>query len=182
MIPKITEGNFEQHIHDYTVAAYGDTVAEWSGDCPYSLDFGNDLFSYKQFITWFSFKRVRPETGDTILDEFVGRFVDDKKLAARILQIKRLFHDTFHVLETNGKKINIIGDNCEIRRYRVITARAHGRRKIFSIMATKKTADLYEPGTVFTGLIHPWLENGTHRTCGILSVIKFPGSGKIRFP
>ena len=49
-------------------------------------------------------------------------------------------------------------------------------------MATKKTADLYEPGTVFTGLIHPWLENGTHRTCGILSVVKLPGGGKIRFP
>ena len=175
MIPRITEGNFEQHVYDYALSVYGDSMAEWCGDCPYNLDFGNDLLSYKQFATWFAFKRVRPETGDTILDEFVGKFVADGRLAAKILQMKDLFHDIFHVLETKGRKINMPGDNGEIRQYRVIVARASGRRRTYRIMATKKAADMYRAGTVFTGLVHPWLENGTHRTCGILSAVSFPG-------
>ncbi len=174
MIPKITEGNLEQHVHDYALAVYGDTMADWCGKCPYSLEFDDDLLAYKQFITWFAYKQIRPETGETVLDEFVERFVRDEKLAAKILQIKDLFYDAFHVLETKGKKIRVIGDDNEIRMYRVIVARAEKRRRTYKIMVSKMAADRYTRGTTIFGLIHPWMKNGTHKACGILTVVMPP--------
>lgn len=136
---------------------YGPTLINFYNECPYDLDLDNDELAYKQVLTWFAYDR-KNAFGKTIIDEFVNKFVDDKKLRSKILQMKNLTYDTFFIQRSADAR-NMI---------RVV---AESSGKIFEVEIMGNNPDVYKEGRIFTGRIHPWHEDGTYRVTGITKIL-----------
>ena len=134
---------------------YSRQIDESYDVCPYDLDFDNEEFVYKQVCTWFMFER-KDRYGQTVVDEFVDKFVRNQHLRAKILQTKKLIYDKFHILDsidTNG----------------IIRARAESSRKVFRIKIMSG-GSAYVKGAIISGRIYPWYADGTYRTNGIIKL------------
>ncbi len=167
MIPVTTTDNFEQHLYDYAVAVYGDDVEPSRSQCPYNLNDYNEEHAIKQFFVWFIFLRTNPRTGMTILEEFTRRFVKDARLAGMLLRARGAFYDEFTIISKVTADVTTTGKRQRGANNGIITARNSAGRN-YRIMVTRKTFVSYDAGAKFFGIIHPWLEDGTHKTCGIL--------------
>ena len=144
-----------QLLWEYTEHMYGRQIAESYDACPYDLDFDNEEFVYKQVCTWFMFER-KDRYGQTVADEFVDKFVSNPHLRAKFLQTKKLIHDTFYILDS------IDANN-------IVQAKSESTGKLFRIKVMSG-GRLYVKGTIILGRIHPWYEDGTYRTAGILRI------------
>ena len=173
MIPRITPENFAQHLYDYTLAVYGDDIESTRSRCPYNLDFNNEDYSIKQLYTWFTFIRINPRTGITILEEFTRRFVKDAQLAAMMLRARGAFYGEFTVTSRVMTNVTATGKRQNGATFGIITARSSAG-KTYRIMTTHNVFMNYDVGVGFAGIIHPWLEDGTHKTCGITTMIVPP--------
>ena len=93
----------------------------------------------------------------TILDKFVDQYVDDKRLATKILQMTSLFFDTF--LITRSANAN-----------NIMMLRSITNRKEYAVETVGLNNHIYQKDRYFMGRIHPWREDGTHKIIGIASV------------
>ena len=155
--PKVTEENFLDLFADYANWKYSDTVYDYYDVCPYDLDFDSDELVYKQIVTWLMCEK-KNLFGKTALDEFVDEFVDDTRLASKILQMKSLVYDTFLVekaVDANNRML--------------IRSTSDGR--VFTVEMMGSNPSIYSKGRLIIGRIHPWHDNGTYRTTGIFHVI-----------
>ena len=155
--PKITEENFLDLFTDYAQWRYSDTVYDYYDACPYSLDFDSDELVYKQIMTWLMYER-KNASGRTELDEFVDEFVDDARLASKILRIKNLVYDTF-LIERGADASNRM----------LIRSASDGR--VFTVEIMGSNSSVYSKGSIIIGMIHPWHDDGTYRTTGIFHVM-----------
>ena len=87
-------------LNEYVNTLYRDVIPHYYDKCPYDMDLDDDDQRYAQTATWFLYER-KNHAGKTILDEFVDKFVDDKKLGTKILQMKNPIHDTFLIEKTH---------------------------------------------------------------------------------
>ena len=172
MIPTITLDNFTEHLWNYTMSLYGDEIEANRANCPYDLDDLSEEHSMKQLTTWFMFIRTNPRTGMTIVEEFSRRFVKDPELAKMLLRARKAFYGTFTVLAKIKDSVDPAGKDQNNGEYGIILVGAP-EDDTYRIIVTDKTYALYAVGTQFMGIIHPWLGNGTHKTCGILNA-RFP--------
>ena len=170
MIPTITVDNFGQHLYDYTLALYGDEIESSRSQCPYNLNLDSDDYSHKQLCTWFIFIRINPQTGITILEEFTRRFVNDVQLAAMMLRARGAFYGQFTVTSKVLAHVTVTGKRKNNAVHGIITAKS-STGKTYRIMTTHQTFMDYNVGVEFAGIIHPWLEDGTYKTCGIMTVV-----------
>lgn len=155
MYPKVTEENFLELLGSYAEWKYGQQIEESYRVCPYDLDFENEDLVYKQILTWFILERNN-SSGKTVLDEFVDQFVDDKRLASKILQMKSLVYDTFFIIKKDAA-------------HRIL-ARSETDGKTYTVEILGEP-EKYIEGRYFTGRIHPWHEDGTYRTTGINKIM-----------
>lgn len=165
----VTETNFEQLVYDFGMALYGDSAALDYKRCPFPLDFGNELHSQKQLITWFLYVWKSPKTKTTIFEEFVAKYVKDPKLAAKILQVCQMFYGDFSLVRTTTRKIVINDDIFGTRSFDAVVVKSNTTKKQYKLMITSQSAANLDSCNSFTGLIHPWLKDGTHKTFGIIS-------------
>ena len=156
MRPKITEENFQEFFWDYITQNYGHLISDYRNECPYNLDLDNAEMEWKQILTWFSYDR-KDHNGITLLDKFVDQYIDDKRLATKILQMTSLFFDTFLITRS--------ADANNIMMLRSIT-----NRKKYAVETVGLNNDIYQKDRYFMGRIHPWHEDGTHKIIGIASV------------
>lgn len=56
-------------IHDYAWNTYGRRIEEMRSQCPYNLDFDNEIYVRRQLVTWFASTWINPDTGETAADE-----------------------------------------------------------------------------------------------------------------
>ena len=154
--PKITEENFLKVLGEYVEKKYGRVIFDYYDSCPYDMDFDNQIQVYKQVMTWFVYER-KNHAGKTILDEFVNRFVDDKKLRAKILQMKNITHDLF-----------VIDKPPDANKVMLITSTTNGKKFTVRIKGNPKT---YAKGRLIDGRIHPWDKDGTYQTEGIFKIV-----------
>ena len=157
MRPNITEENFLEMIGDYARWRYGDTVWDYYDECPYDLDLVNDDLVYKQILTWLSYEKM-DSSGNTLVDEFVEKFVDDKKLKRKILQIKNLTYDAFTIRRA-----------ADVNKRMVAMAESDGR--MFEIEIIGNQPESYTKDSVFIGRIYPWHSDGTYRITGITTIL-----------
>ncbi len=123
----------------YAITKYRGEFEEGRKSCPYStIHISDDTLVFKQHMTWFIAEWINPATGTTIIEEFVTKFVPDRKLAAGLMQITELFFDRFEVREHKGPDIVVYGEDTR-RTYRIVTANKR----------------LYPVGARFEGRIHP---------------------------
>ena len=157
MNSKITEDNFIEHLANFVEWKYKNDMLKSYNSCPYDLDLDNDDLIYKQIFTWFVYDRINTKTGITVLDEFVEQFVkEDGLLASKILQMKELFFDEFKILQRNDD---------------IMIVKAIQKSKVYKVQIIG-APEIYTKGRYLLGRIHPWYEDGTHRTCGILKIRK----------
>lgn len=154
--PKVTEENCVDLAWQYFLAKYGDEVLDHRDECPYDLNVGSDEFEYKQVATWLLCER-KDQLGRTVIDEFVESFVDDPGTASRLLQMKDLVHDTF-VMEGPPDRDMVME----------VVSESTGEK--FAVQMQGASPEIYQMGRAFTGRIHPWYDNGTHRTTGIITI------------
>lgn len=94
--------------------------------------------------------------GKIALEEFVDEYVYDKGLASKMLQMKELVHDTFFILKEKYRNNRIV-------------ARSESSGKTYVVEVIGRP-EMYAAGRYFTGRIHPWHEDGTYRTIGIVKL------------
>lgn len=169
MNPHVTETNFEQLVYDFGMAMYGDSVALDPKRCPFPLDFENELQSQKQIITWFLYMWKNPKTKTTVFEEFVAKYVKDPKLTAKLLRVRQMFYDDFSLVRTTTRRIVINDEMYGTRSFAVVVVKSNTTKKQYKLMITSQSAAHLTSYHSFTGLIHPWLKDGTHKTTGIIS-------------
>lgn len=159
-------------IHDYAWSTYGKIIEDVRGQCPYNLDLDNDIYVRRQLVTWFASKWINPDTGATVVDEFVGARVHDSGVASRILGLKDLIHDEFRMIRKEN-------------RFTVVRAGRTGA--LYKIMMTGDSHYVLDrvwwedvvDGHIrfeetpkghlrFEGQIFPWYPAGSYRTCGVV--------------
>lgn len=150
-IAEITEHNFIRIFTGYMNALYGHLIDASRDECPYARDFDDDHYTLQQTAIWFACERRNPETGTTLLEEFVDQFVREPGLASMILQMGNLVHDRFTILDAHGG---------------VITVKAWKGGGTYRIRLYPETDYLFTEGRSFAALICPWYQDGTHMICG----------------
>lgn len=137
----------------YALSKYGDEYYDISSDCPYETRMGGDR-AFLQEVSWFVYEWINPQTGTTILEEFVAEKSSNAEQAARILLRKNVTHDKFEVVEDADAK-------------GIITVRASSNGREYKMVAPKPL-ERYANGTEFLGRIHP-RDEYTYMACGILT-------------
>ena len=159
-------------IHDYAWSTYDKIIEDVRDRCPYNLDLDNDIYVRRQLVTWFASKWINPDTGATIVDEFVKSHVRDKKAASRILGLKDLIHDEFRIIRKENRfavvragrngalyKLMMTGDSHAVLEDRIWWDGVDGRMRFEEIPETHQR---------FEGQIFPWYPAGSYRTCGVV--------------
>lgn len=168
MHPRITEDNFPEMLGDYAKWKYGDRVYDYYDACPYDLDFDSDDLVYKQIMTWLAYEK-KDSSGRSLIDELVDNFVDDHRLGLKILHAQDLVHDTFFIQRSADHN----------KRMRV---QALSSGKTFEVEVFGRHPENYVAGASFSGMIHPWYDDGTYRTTGIAKLMidrKEPGGNLV---
>ena len=151
--PIIDLEDMQRSLVGYAEWKYSDVIENSYQECPYEMRFSSDM-QYKQVMTWIM-QEWRNEEGITVLEEFVNKFVDDEDLRKMLLRMKDPIRDTFKILKKPDSK----------KRMKV-ESQSDGKR--FTVEFMGANPDNYTAGSIFTGTIHPWYDNGIHRACGIL--------------
>ena len=157
MWPKLTEENFLDVFLAYVSDNYVHHISEIENTCPYDLNLGHDDKVWQQVLVWYSCER-KDHNGMTILDKFVNNFVDDERFRKKLLQIKDITYDKFLIRKSPDER-NII----------LATSISDGREYAIEIMGTMQ--HVYTKDRSFEGRIHPWHNDGTYRTLGLLKVM-----------
>lgn len=140
-------------IHDYAWNTYGRRIEEMRSQCPYNLDFDNEVYVRRQLVTWFASTWINPDTGETAADEFVKANVQDSSAAARILQVKELIHDEFRAVDTSRSY------------YKVVASKDGTIYKLLMVGDSSYVAR----AEWFEGQIFPWYPSDLYRTCGVVT-------------
>ena len=153
---QVTHENAVDMAWDYLYAVYGRTILQYRDECPYDLNLDGEALVYRQICVWFMHERNGP-TGRTVIDEFVKRFVDDKKLAAKMLRMKDLMHDAFTIMRPPDRD-------------RVLGAVSKSTGRKFRIRVPQTMVEHCGKDRTLTGRIHPWGEDGVYYTVGIMRI------------
>ncbi|MDE0266158.1 MAG: hypothetical protein OXK17_03930 [Thaumarchaeota archaeon] len=149
-----TEASIFEALVRYALSEYGDAYEEVVPDCPYETRMGGDR-AFLQEVSYFVYEWVNPATSTTILEEFVGRRVRNRKQAARLLRRKDVVRGTFEVVSAGG------GGS------KTVTVRSTDTRAEY-VMLVPIPVDRYAPGAEFVGRIHP-RDGDTYAACGVLT-------------
>lgn len=156
MSPDITPDNYPQYLIEYAYKVNESFPFEAMTECPYNFDTKNHDYADMQEMVWFTHARVNPRTGLTMLEEFLKKYVKDKKTAAKILQAKNLIHDKFEALEnTDG----------------IITVRAAKDGAVYRVKGGRSPGLFVRAGSRFLTIIHPWNKDGTYKFAGSLMLV-----------
>ena len=160
-------------IHDYAWSTYGKIMEDIRDQCPYNLDLDNDIYVRRQLVTWFASKWINPDTGATVVDEFVRAHVRDKKAASRMLGLKDLIHDEFRMIRKDNRftvvragrngalyKLMMTGDSHVVLEDRIWWEDV--------VEGSMRVEEIPESHRRFEGQIFPWYPAGSYRTCGVV--------------
>lgn len=142
------EAAYFQRAFEYAEERYDEECRKHAGECPDYLNLEPELY-YKQVYTWFVCEWVMPSTGETVLEEFVKRFVAprDPEIAGRMLQERAQTRGSFRILDSGNAPLLEVLHLESGRMYLAITKMSRARAMKF-----------FERGSVVRGKIHPWGE------------------------
>lgn len=153
-IHRLDAENFQQAMADWTLSQYEKELSRHASEYPERVAIEDDHLMEKQVLTWFMFEWINPRTRTTLAAEFIEKYIPDPKLAAKVSQIKRIFYSTF-----------IIGDRVYDNVFNVVDQYDN---KTYRVKFKNKLPSSFKDMT-FSGYIHPWEDDGTYRSAGILS-------------
>ena len=153
MIP-VTDDAFHNRLVNYAMWNYGDLLEKVAPSYPYEI-IHEDKRMLEQVAIWFSCKMKNPSTGITMLEEFVERFVKNKRSAAKYLQLKDMEYCRFKVLGKKDELLMVVSVDEGIP-YRT--------RVPWGLI------EMLDEGVFFRAFIHPWDEDGTHMLFGRVDI------------
>ncbi len=152
----VTEDNFLQILADYTEWKYKDEIIRSIDQCTWDLQFESDEFVYKQLLTWFILERINPATGKTILDEFidfVSKESNNHLLVDKLMGMKKIISDTFHIIDRKGN---------------IITLKGKSNPKKYTVKVSPEHSSRYASGRFVRAKIFPWEDH--YRFAGITKI------------
>jgi hypothetical protein len=165
----VTEDNLLQNLVDYTEWKYSDEIKNSIDECTWDLEFDSDEFVYKQLLSWFIFERINPNTGKTILDEyieFISTDPNNRILIGKLLSMREIISDNFRIIDR--KKDN-----------NMIVLKGLSNQKKYIVKIPPEQIEQYILGRLVMAKIFPW-EN-YYRFAGITK-IKVYNDNKKNFP
>jgi hypothetical protein len=156
----INETNFKQVLFDYAYEKYGERFREFHDtfydEFPYKYEGLSEDLYIKNFIDWLMVEKVLPDTGKTIVEEFVSEHPDlDEEMKQNLLQMGDVVSSTFVVLSKKHQYLKIKDQNTH---------------KIYNVELTSDTyADV---NSLLTGRIHPF--GDSYRFLGIFLIQNHP--------
>lgn len=153
MLP-VTDDTFHHRLVNYAMWNYGDLLEKAAPRYPYKI-IHKDKRMLEQVAIWFSCTMKNPSTGITMLEEFVGRFVKDKRSAAKYLQLKDMEYCRLKVLYKQGE---------------LLLAMSVGEGIRYRTHVPLDFIDMLDEGVIFHAFIHPWDRDGTHMLFGRIDI------------
>lgn len=151
-ISTINDSNCRQFVYNYGEKNYIAASIDAMKMFPYdNSDLSMEL-AFKNSIDWFLYEWINPETGKTIVREFVEKFNVQEPLKSRMLQMEKPLHSKFRVLAISSGGM-IIEDTKTGKKHEIVLVQSIGSYKV---------------GAEFGGKIHPWGE--AYRLAGIVTV------------
>lgn len=108
----IDENNFKDILVEYATTKYGDKLAEFHDkfydEFPYKLE-GLDKKSYvKNFMDWLIFEKKLPNTGKTIVEEYIDEYPDmDESEKQKLIGTMEFIVSEFIVLSKKGLNLKV---------------------------------------------------------------------------
>ncbi len=151
---EINDENCKEEIFEYASRKYSSRFLEFFRDFhdefPDKYENLSEELYFKNFMDWFILEKPLPETGKTIVEEFVDEHRDiDEEMRRKLLRMKDMVRSKFIVLAKNGRELKIKDLNSK----RIYEIRLHGDNAHFG------------KGHVIEGRIHPFGEK--YRFAGV---------------
>lgn len=157
----IDENNSKKALVDYAFEKYGKKLKEFyerfREDFPEKDEEMEKELYYMNFMEWLIMEKPLPETGKTIVEEFVEAHPElDKSLKEKMLQMRNIIRSRFIILskegarlkmkdEDSGKEYYVVmqSPNPELRRGVIIEGRIHPFGNHYRFAGAFKTFDPY---------------------------------------
>lgn len=154
--------NFVQVLVDWAQRNYAEELDRHIGEYPYPLNFDTEESQKGQILTWFALEWKNPQTGTTILEEFMGRFIKNPKKAAVFGRFGLVFYGNFRIVRrVSGHMVDVVDRDTQ-KEYRV------------------RFSNRIPPSASFSGYIHPW--DGGYRATGVVMFDLYPADGEFITP
>lgn len=108
----IDENNFKQVLFEYTMEKYENKLDEFYDkffdEFPYDYKGISDELHFKNFIDWLMIEKKLPETGKTIVEEFVCQHPElNEEMKQKLLNMKNVISSEFVVLSKNKLELTL---------------------------------------------------------------------------
>lgn len=108
----IDENNFKQVLFEYTMEKYEKSLDEFYDkffdEFPYDYEGLDDELHFKNFIDWLMIEKKLPETGKTIVEEFVDAHQElTGQIKQNLLGMKNVISSEFIVLSKNNLELTL---------------------------------------------------------------------------
>lgn len=108
----IDENNFKQVLFEYAMEKYEKRLDEFYDrffdEFPYDYDGLSDELHFKNFIDWLMIEKKLPETGKTIVEEFVYKNPElNEEMKQKLLNMKNVISSEFIVLSNKKLDLNL---------------------------------------------------------------------------
>lgn len=155
----MNDENFKQMLFDYACEKYEDRFKEFYDmsyeEFPYDYEELDEELCFKNFIDWLMIEKPLPETGKTIVEEYVEDNPNlDKEMKQKLLQMKNVIRSEFKVISKDKKDLKIE----DIKSSKIYDVRLH------SDVAHLTKEDILE------GRIHPF--GNSYRFAGAFLIHK----------
>lgn len=157
----IDESNFKRALTDYAFEKYGKKLNEFfekfREDFPEKDEEMEKELYYMNFMEWLIIEKSLPETGKTIVEEFVEAHPElDKSLKEKMLQMRNIVRSRFIILSKEGARLKMKDENSgkeyyvalqsenpELKRGVIIEGRIHPFGNYYRFAGAFKSFDPY---------------------------------------
>ena len=157
----IDEDNFKQVLFEFAEESHGkqfeEFIDKFFDEFPYNYEGLSDELCFKNFIDWLMIEKSLPETGKTIVDEFVDTHPElDAEMKQNLLNMKNIIRSEFVVLSKKGLELTLKDTK---------TGKLFDTRLYFDVPGVGRN-------TLIIGRIHPF--GNYYRTAGIFLIHNSP--------
>ena len=158
----IRQENFVQLLVDWAEKNHAEDLDRHMGEYPYPIDFDTEKSKRGQILTWFVLEWKNPQTGTTILEEFLARYIKNPERAAGLRRFGLVLYGNFRIIRhVSIHEVDVV-DKSTQKEYRV------------------RFGNKIPPALSFSGYIYP--SEGEYHATGVVMFQLPPADGQFITP